>query len=220
MKRLVDLKLYSYLSEEYLKELNWSSIDDVLTILKKHDVNIISFTDLNSFRSSFYRNIANKANEIKHKLKIFPGVQIAIANESQDFSILFIFEDNYNDAQYESIHNIINNYLENSKTIKLSDFVNQLCHFEFEIILDLNKSKKFITNDLKALSNKINYAICENPNQILNDVEMIINKKLKIINYDETNNWNKYHTPSTYVEWESDIKEITLKHLFDNLKTE
>lgn len=219
MRKLVDLKLYSYLSENYLPNLNWTSLEDAFDILDKHNVSIISFSDFNLFKLSFYRNLISKSKEYKHKFVIFPGLELYIEDEKNKFKVLFIFDYKYSEADFEQLQITINEFFnENKKGIKLGSFIIKIKKFKYEMILDLNNCENIDIKEIKKISPKINYVIADSENKWYKTVCDEIKKEVKNLIFYESNNWEQYNAPKTFIDVANDDEEITFEYLFNNLK--
>lgn len=218
MKRLVDLKLYSYLSESHLPNLNWTSLEDAFDILDDNNVSIISFTDFNLFKLSFYRNLLSKSKEYKNKFQIFPGIEILLDDAKNKFKALFIFDSNYTESEFEQLQTIINDFFADNSSIKLSGFLTKIKKFKSEMIIDLNNCEKIDLKEIKKVSEKINYIISDSENVWFDKILQEAKKNITRISFDETNNWQNYHSPKTYIDVNDNDQEITFDYLFNNLK--
>lgn len=218
MKRLVDLKLYSILSDGYLDNLNWISLEDALETLSKNNVSIISFTDFNLFKASFYHNIVTRTYELGYKFKIFPGTEIVFSDAKNKFKAILVFSDKYNDSQLDELQNLINAFI-NNKNLSIQLMLDIFRKYEYEFIIDLNTCEKIDIKYLKKISRRINYVICEKTNAWYIKISNEFNKEVQNLVFYETNNWSEYHAPKTYVETEEN-QDVDFKMLFTNLKSD
>lgn len=218
MKKLVDLKLYSFLSESNLNNLNWTSLEDALDILSKNHVSIFSFTDFNLFKSSFYHNVVTRSNELGYRFKILPGVEIDFSEPENEFKALIIFSDHYNAQELENIQNLIS-YFFNKKSHKISIFMELFRKHEYEMIIDLNFCEKLNVKDMKKISRRINYVICEKNNNWYQELLNNFKKEIKNLVFYESNNWKTYHPPKTYIEIDEN-QILDFKYIFANLECE
>ena len=218
-KKYVDLKLYSFLSQNYFNDLSWTSLDETFSILAKNNISIVVFTDVNNFKQTFYRNLEHKAKEQKEPIIIFPGIEIIVNNKDNDFKAILVFDNNIDDEQLQNLQEIVANYSKNEKSKGLVSFLNSLKKFSYKLILNFNENKKINIKELKTIKDKINYVICNEKIALIDEIKKEINPNLKIIFNDEHNNWKIYHKPKTYLEI-SENQEINLDYLFNNLKIE